>query len=229
MATVLAAPLFFLTPQAFAQEYVGRYEVYAGYMFLDSPKINLFEPGFHLQAGTRVKTWLSLGFDYSRGTGDTLLTPNLATTALQQQLNSYIDPLKAAGLLPANYMPSLPLSSVTETFAAGPEFPYRRFNRITPYIRPSAGYIHEVATAHPNDTITRAIMAQIAPSGMKEDWTIFYGFGGGVALNFSKHFSLIVQVDFVHDHLFSDLLQTGRNTVRFSVGPGFQFGKNIRE
>jgi hypothetical protein len=218
-----------IAPVAFAQEYVGRYEVYAGYMFLDSPKISLFEPGFHLQAGMRAKTWLSLGIDYSRGTGNTVLTPNLATTAFQQQLNSVIGPLKANGLLPANYVPSLPLSSVTETFAAGPEFPYRRFNRITPYIRPSGGYIHEVATAHPNDTITRGLLNQIAPSGTKEDWTIFYGFGGGIAFNFFKHFSLVVQADFVHDHLFSDLLQSGRNTVRFSIGPGFQFGKNIRE
>jgi hypothetical protein len=31
----------------------------------------------------------------------------------------------------------------------------------------------------------------------------------------------------VHDHLFDDLLQNGRNTVRFAIGPGFQWGKNI--
>jgi hypothetical protein len=208
---------------------VGRYEVYAGYLYLDSPSIKLREPGVHIQAGMRAKTWLSLGFDYSRGTGNTALTPNLATTALQQQLNSYLEPLKAGGLLPANYVPALPLASVTQTFTAGPEFPYRRFNRITPYIRPSVGLIQEVATAHPNDTFTTIMVKQLAPSGQKEDWTMFYGFGGGVAFNFFKHFSLVVQADFVHDHLFSDLLKNGRNTVRLSIGPGFQFGKNIRE
>lgn len=220
---------FFPVRPAVAQQYVGRFSVYGGYMFLDSPGINLFEPGFHVQAGVRAATWMTLGVDYSRSTGDTVLTPNLATTALQQQLTSYIDPLKAAGLLPGDYVPSLPLSSTTQTFAAGPEFPIRRFNRITPYIRPSCGLIREDAVGHPNDVITKAIMAQIAPTGTKQDWAIFYGFGGGVALNFSKHFSLIVQADFVHDHLFGDLLRNGRNTVRFSVGPGFQFGHNIRE
>jgi len=229
IVALFAAPLFFLPPQAFGQEYVGRYEVYAGYMFLDSPKINLEERGVHIQAGMRAKTWMSLGFDYSRGTGNTSLTPDLATTALQTQLNSYLIPLKAGGFLPANYVPALPLASVTQTFTAGPEFPYRRFNRFTPYIRPSVGFIQEVATAHPDDTFTNIMVKQLAPSGRKEDWTIFYGFGGGVAFNVTRHFSLVVQADFVHDHLFNDLLKDGRNTIRLSIGPGFQFGRNIRE
>jgi len=39
--------------------------------------------------------------------------------------------------------------------------------------------------------------------------------------------ALRMQADLVHDHLFSDLLQNGRMTVRFSIGPCFNFGKNI--
>jgi hypothetical protein len=38
---------------------------------------------------------------------------------------------------------------------------------------------------------------------------------------------LRMQADFVHDHLFSDLLQNGRNTIRMSIGPCFNFGHNI--
>jgi hypothetical protein len=34
-------------------------------------------------------------------------------------------------------------------------------------------------------------------------------------------------VDLVHNHLFSDLLREGRNTVRLSIGPAFQFGHNV--
>jgi len=208
-------------------QYVGRFLVYAGYMRLDSPKISLDEPGVHIQAGMRWSRHISLGFDYSRGTGSTAIGLNQATTALQNRFDPILASFIANGLVPANYAAVLPFASVTQTFTAGPEFPYRRFKRITPYIRPSAGIINEIATAHPTDTLTRLVVNSIAPSGKEEEWTAFYGFGGGVAFNVTKHFSLVVQADLVHDHLFPDLLKDGRNTIRFSIGPGFQFGHNV--
>ena len=224
---LLASPFFLTSGRAFGQEYVGRFEVYGGYMYLWSPHISLLEPGFHVQAGMRYNRHISVGLDYSRATGSTSLTPNLATAALQTELNSYLGPLKAAGLLPASYVPTLPLGSVTETFSAGPQLVFRHYNRVTFFVRPALGAIHEVATGHPNDVFTQALLTMIAPSGMKTDTTVFYGFGGGTAFNLLKHFSLVVQADLVHDHLFSDLLKDGRNTLRVSVGPGFQFGKNV--
>jgi hypothetical protein len=209
------------------QAYVGRFLVYTGFMFLDSPKINLFEPGIHVQAGMRWSRHISLGFDYSRGTGPTTIGLNQATTALQNRFGPVVQELIAAGVLPATYVAALPFSSVTQTFTAGPEFPYRRFKRFTPYIRPSCGIINEIATAHPADHLTQEVVSVIAPSGREEEWTAFYGFGGGVGFNITKHFGLVVQADLVHDHLFPDLLKEGRNTVRFSIGPGFQFGSNV--
>ena len=198
-------------------------------MFLDSPKINLFEPGIHVQAGMRWSRHISLGFDYSRGTGNTRIGLSQATTALQNRFGPLVTELIADGLLPANYVAALPFSSVTQTFTAGPEFPYRRFKRFTPYIRPSCGIINEIATAHPTDHVTQLVVNAVAPSGMEEEWTAFYGFGGGTAFNLLKHFSLVVQADLVHDHLFPDLLKDGRNTVRFSIGPGFQFGSDVKK
>jgi hypothetical protein len=209
------------------QPYVGRFLVYTGFMFLDSPKISLFEPGIHIQAGMRWSRHISVGFDYSRGSGPTTIGLDQATAALQNRFGPLVSELIADGILPANYVAALPFSSVTQTFTAGPEFPYRRFKRFTPYIRPSAGIINEIATAHPVDHVTDLVVASIAPSGKEEEWTAFYGFGGGVAINVTKHFSLVVQADLVHDHLFPDLLKTGRNTIRFSIGPGFQFGSNV--
>jgi hypothetical protein len=209
------------------EQYVGKFLIYSGFMFLDSPKISLFEPGVHIQAGMRWSRHISVGFDYSRGTGNTSIGLSQATTALQNKFDPILAGFIAAGQLPANYVAALPFSSVTQTFTAGPEFPYRRFKRITPYIRPSAGIINEIATAHPKDELTHLVVESVAPSGMEEEWTAFYGFGGGVAFNVSKHFSLVVQADLVHDHLFPDLLKNGRNTVRFSIGPGFQFGHNV--
>jgi len=196
-------------------------------MFLDSPRINLFEPGIHVQAGMRWSRHISLGFDYSRGTGNTSIGISQATIPLQNEIDPILQEAIASGLVPSNYVAALPFSSVTQTFTAGPEFPFRRWKRITPYIRPSAGIINETAVAHPEDELTRIAINLIQPSGREEEWTAFYGVGGGVAFNITKHFSLIVQTDIVHDHLFPDLLRYGRNTVRFSIGPGFQFGHNV--
>ncbi|HLY18273.1 MAG TPA: hypothetical protein VKR61_13665 [Bryobacteraceae bacterium] len=216
-----------LPPPEPEQQYVGKFLIYTGYMFLDSPKISLFEPGIHVQAGMRWSRHISVGFDYSRGTGSTSIGLNQATTALQNEFNPILAGLIAAGILPSSYVAKLPFSSVTQTFTMGPEFPWRRFKRITPYIRPSAGIINEMATAHPPDHVTQLVVNAVAPSGKEEEWTAFYGFGGGCAFNITKHFSLVVQADLVHDHLFPDLLKEGRNTVRFSVGPGVQFGHNV--
>lgn len=213
-----------LAPRGWSQsQYVGRFEVYEGFMYMDSPHMSLGEPGYHIQAGLRARRWVSFGFDYSRGTGDTALTSSLLTSPLQQQLNSAI----SSGLLPAGYRLSVPLATRTQTFTMGPQFPYRHFSKVTPFIRPSVGAVKEFATTHPSDPITTLIVNTISPSGKLEDWKAFYGVGGGMALNFSKHFSLVVQADLVRDHLFDNILKGGRNTLRLSIGPGFQFGNNV--
>jgi hypothetical protein len=225
---MFAAVSLLVTSPVFGQQaYVSRYDAFAGYTFLDSPHVGLFENGFQFQAGVRPKTWYSLGFDYSISSGDLTLTPNLLTTALQQQLAAQLQQLAAAGLLPAGFTLSVPAHSRTQTFAAGPQLAYRHFSRITLFVRPSIGAIHEVATPHPTNAIAAAIAKQLVPSGQKTDWTGFYGFGGGADLLFSRHVGLRVQADLVYDHLFSDLLKDGRLTTRFSIGPCFNVGKNI--
>jgi hypothetical protein len=49
-----------------------------------------------------------------------------------------------------------------------------------------------------------------------------------VDVNITKRFGIRVQADFVHDHLFDDILKDARNTVRFSIGPAIQFGSNVK-
>jgi hypothetical protein len=209
------------------RQYVGHFLLYAGWVTLDTPALSLVERGVHLQAGMRWSRHISVGVDYSRATGSNSIGLGLATASLQAEVNPLIASLKATGIIPQNYVAALPLASTTQTLTAGPEFPYRRFNRFTPYIRPSIGFIFENATAEPNDFLTRTLVKSIAPSGMESQITEFYGFGGGVGLNFTKHFSLVIQGDFVHYHLFPSLLASGTNAVRFSLGPGVQFGKNV--
>ncbi|HZT33567.1 MAG TPA: hypothetical protein VFA33_27005 [Bryobacteraceae bacterium] len=209
------------------QTYVTRYDLFTGYTFLDSPRIDLFENGFHLQAGFRPRTWYSVGFDYSVSAGDLRLTPDLLPTDLQQRLAAQLGQLAAAGRLPAGYSLVVPAHSVTQTFAVGPQLAFRHWEQVTLFLRPNLGAIHEVATPKPGDPIATGIVQQLAPAGKKTDWTPVYGFGGGFDYLFSKHVAVRFQADLVYDHLFNDILKDGRWTVRFSVGPCFNFGRNI--
>jgi len=229
---LLTVALVLLASSAFGQQtYVTRYDAYVGYAFLDSPKVNLFENGFAAQVGFRPKTWYSFGFDYSYSRGDLSLTPNLLPVALQQQLGAQLGQLIGAGLLPQTYTLTVPANSHTQTFAVGPQLAYRHLTHVTLFLRPVfAGAIHESATpqAAASDFFAQGVVKELAPTG-KKTTTWFLGFGGGFDILFTKHFAWRVQADLVYDHLFNDLLQDGRFTTRFSVGPAFNFGRNIKE
>jgi hypothetical protein len=217
-----------LAPHIFAQQdFVGRFDLYNGFAWFDSPSARLQERGYHLQAGVNLKTWLAFGFDYSVVTGTLTLTPDLLKPSLANQIAAQLAQLAAAGLLPPGYQVAVPTGSTTQTFAAGPQLEYRHFRRITLFIHPSIGAIYESATPHPGDPISAGIVAQLAPSGKKTDWEPFYGVGGGANLNFMRYFSVRLQADYVHNDLFTDILKESRNTVRLSIGPAFHFGKNI--
>ena len=225
-----ALPLLIILLAAIAsgqQTYVTRFDQFDGYTYLNSPLVSLAENGFHTQIGVRVWTWLSLGFDYSVVQGDLTLTPNLLVPSLQQTLGAELGQLVAAGVIPPSYKLTVPASSTTQTFAGGPQVAFRHWKAITLFVRPSAGIIKESATPGLTDPIETQVVHQLAPTGKKSDNVIFYGFGGGIDWNFSRHVALRVQADFVRDHLFSDLLKDSRNTVRISIGPCFNFGPNI--
>jgi hypothetical protein len=226
---ICALSALLLASIAFAQQdYIGRYDVYTGYMYLNSPMISLGESGFHTQVGTNPAKWYALGFDFSAGVGDTTLVPSMLKSSSQQEIAATLAPLKAAGMIPSSYEPSVPIHSRSQTYATGPQLNYRHFRAVTLFIHPDLGAIHEAAIPHPNtkDTISTLLVANLAPSGSMADWTYFYGVGGGIDVNVTHHFGLKVHVDFVHDHLFSNMLN-GRNSVRFSVGPAFHMGKNV--
>jgi hypothetical protein len=218
-----------VVPAYSQQQYVGRWDVFGGYGFLDSPKVSLFDQGVHLQFGMRRTSWYSLGLDYSNTRGGLTLTPELLPEESQTKLNTQLNAMRAAGMIPANFALSVPVDSQTQTFAMGPQIAYRGWKPVTPFLRPSMGAIYERAYPRPADAISKAIVAQLAPAGTKRDWTGFYGVGGGFDFNFTKHFSLRTQADLVWDHLFNDILRNGRWTVRFSVGPAFQWGRNMKK
>jgi hypothetical protein len=218
--------LFLASYASGQQSYVGRWDAYAGYTHIGQPSLNLGENGVNMQFAFRPSTWLTLGFDYNVATGQNILEPGMLLPSLQVQLGAKLGQLAAAGLVPPGYKLAIPINTRTQTFQVGPDFPIRKFESVTFFVRPNLGAIQVVGTPRPGDPIATAVVAQLAPSGKKTDWTYFYGFGSGLEFNVNHHFALRFQADFAHDHFFNDLLKAG-NTVRFSVGPAFQWGKNV--
>ena len=228
------ALVLFVFPLYGQQQDVARFDAYAGYAFLNSPHVNLFENGVAAQVGVRPRPWFSLGFDYSYSRGDLSITPDLLLPSLQQSLGAALGQLAAAGLVPAGYTLKVPAHSVTQTFAAGPQLAYRHMQHVTLFLRPVfAGLIHESATPVAADQIQGLVLSSFKTSGLlpangvKTNTVPFVGFGGGFDVLFSRTFGWRTQADLVYDHLFDDLLKDGRFTVRFSTGPCFNFGKNI--
>jgi Outer membrane protein beta-barrel domain len=205
------------------QDYVSRFDIYNGYSFLDAPKLNLFENGYNFEAGWNVKTWVALGFDFSVFSGNSNLTVNELNAKTQAELAPFLP------LLPPGYVLAVPFSATTYTYSAGPQFNIRKLKEVTFFVRPALGALHEDVTAHPkNDGIQPLIVAALLPTGRTSDTTVFYGFGGGMDFNLSQHFAVRTAADFVHYDVFTNLLNGGRNAVRFSIGPTVRFGGNIK-
>lgn len=228
--TLIAATVSLASIGSAQQTHVTRYDAFIGYNLLSSPSISLTQPGFGMQIGFRPATWYSVGFDYTKSAGNLRLTPDLLPVEMQDRLSTQLGQLAAAGRLPAGYQLTVPANSETQTFAVGPQLAYRRLRHATLFFRPVfAGLIRETATPKPpaGDLIAAGIVAQLAPEAKMTDTTWFMGFGGGFDILASKNFAFRVQADLVYDHLFPDVLRSGRWTTRFSVGPAFNFGRNI--
>jgi len=227
-AAVLALVLVLFSQPARAQQTdVPQYDIFNGFSYFETPSLNLAERGYHLQVGRNLRSWLAAGFDYSVVSGHNSLTPNQLKPSLQQQLEMEIEYLISIGVLPPGYQLSVPTDAFSQTLAAGPQFEYRRFEKVTLFIRPSLGAIRQRVTPHPTDPFAVQVVNQLAPKGYKVDWQGFYGFGGGIDWKVTRNFGVRMQSDLVYWHLFNDLLENGGWTVRFSVGPQFRFGRNI--
>lgn len=214
------ALLFVLSCAAFAQQdYVPRYEGFAGYTYFTAPKFNLVQRGFNVSAGVNLNSWLTFGGDYSWFEGHSDITVPDLTNSVKAQL---------APLLPLlGPNPMLPFHSTTYTFTVGPQFNYRRIKWMTLFVRPVLVGLHESATLKATSPALALAIAALAPGGTKTDLQPGYGVGGGIDLGVTRHMSLHVTADYVHVNLFSNLLAEARNGVRVSMGPNFKFGRNV--
>ncbi len=248
---VLAALLLMLPVCAVAQQdYVGRYDVFAGYSYLGSPAVNLSQRGFNTQLGYNWNRWLALGFDYSNQDGRGTLVPD----ELKQPYYGMVDGLILEGqandgsggivfpgvpAIPTPYDAYVPFAARTQTFAAGPQLifrsvPYFKKKKVGFFVHPSLGAIHEHINLEAHDAFTGVVLYELVAGGVLQtthpsDTTYFYGVGGGVEFNATKHVHLRADAEFVHVFLFSDLLANSRNSVRISLGPTFNFGKNVKK
>jgi hypothetical protein len=205
------------------QEYVARYSAFGAYSYLSTPSLNLAQRGFDGDFGVNLRSWLTLGGDFSYGSGNTTLLPNQLNSATQAKLAPYVP------LLVANGIPiAVPYNSSTYTYEAGPQFNYRRLQHFTFFVRPALGALHASITATPNNPYMAQIVAGLLGKSLSSsDTVVFYGFGGGITWEATPHFGIRVATDFVHYDMFSNILNGGRNTVRVVIGTKYSWGKNI--
>jgi hypothetical protein len=206
---------------------IPRFDVYGGFANFETPYLNLAQRGFHTQEGYNWNRWITVGFDYSEGSGNNSLTPKVLTPALQQELGAEIQLLISEGAIPPNYQLIVPTHAFSQTFALGPQLMIRHYKPVTFFVRPSIGTIRQRVTPHPADPVSTAIIAQLVPSGSKVDYEGFYGFGGGFDWNFTHQLAVRAQNDLVYWKLFDGLLAQGTWTDRFAIGLSYHFGKNI--
>ena len=220
---VLALFLLLTTLNCFAQQTdVRQFAAYGAFSYLSTPSLNLTQRGFDGDFGVNVRSWLTLGGDFSYAGGHSSLLPTDLNAATQAKLAPFLP------LLPPGYVLAVPYNSSTYTYEAGPQFNYRRLKKVTFFARPALGALHANFTAKPNDLITAAIVKSLLNGNTsKSDTVVFYGFGGGITWEATPNFGIRVAADMVHYDFFSNLLNGGRNSVRFTVGTKFGFGKNI--
>jgi hypothetical protein len=191
---------------AFAQQIdLNHYTLFTGFDNMISPARNLTERGFETDFGVTVKPWLALGADFG-AMGDGIIS---GAGTINGSETVYAPVIDGSGLIPggANSI-SVAFTSTTYTFAAGPQFYLRRWQKITLFARPGFGGIHEKADiAFPPALVPLFTFLQVPlPNRHQSDTQLFFGLGGGFDVNVSKQVGIRFAADWVNTHLFSSLL-----------------------
>lgn len=210
-------------PLVAQQTDINRYTLFTGFDYMLSPARNLTERGFDVDFGVTIKPWLALGGDFG-AIGDAVIS---GAGTINGGETIYAPVINRSGLIPggANSI-HVAFRSTTYTFAAGPQFYLRKWEKITLFARPGLGGIHEKANiAFPPSLAPLFMFLSLAPpTSHQTDTELFFGLGGGVDLNVSKKVGVRFAADWVNTHLFSNLLVPRQNYVRLSIGPTFRWG-----
>jgi hypothetical protein len=211
--------IFVCLPALAQQTDVNRYTLFTGFDYMISPARNLTERGFESDFGVTMRPWLGLGGDFS-AIGDSVIsgagTVNGSETVYAPLIAPYISPNSV----------NVPFRSTTYTFAAGPQFYLRKWEKVTFFARPGFGGIHEVAD-FTFPVQLAGLFGELGipiPNSHQTDTTWFIGLGGGFDINLSRPVAWRFATDWVNTHLFSNLLTPRQNYWRFSTGPTFRWG-----
>jgi len=202
---------------------INRYTLFTGFDYMISPARNLTERGFEGDFGVTLRPWLGVGGDFG-AMGDGIIS---GAGTINGSETVFADAVNQSGLVPggANSI-NVAFRSTTYTFAAGTQFYLRKWEKVTLFARPGFGGIHENANiAFPPALVPLFTVLQLpVPNAHQSDTQLFFGLGGGFDVNVSRKVGARFAVDWVNTHLFSNLLASRQNYVRFSVGPTFRWG-----
>ncbi len=209
--------LFLCLPALAQQSDVNRYTLFTGLDYMISPARNPTERGFEGDFGVTVKPWLGLGGDFGALGSDVI--SGAGTINGSETIFVSLLPPGTASLI------KVPFKSTTYTFAAGPQFYLRKWEKVTLFARPGFGGIHEMANIDLSQVAPMLVLLGIpVPNSQQSDTQLFYGLGGGFDLNVSRKVGMRFAADWVNTHLFSNLLTPRQNYIRFSLGPTFRWG-----
>lgn len=205
------------------QTEILRYSAFTAFSYLSTPSLNLVQRGFDADFGVNMRSWLTLGGDFSYQNGHSTLLPSNLNAATQAKLAPFVPIFQQLGIPIA-----VPFNGTVYTYEAGPQFNYRRLKHFTFFARPALGALHVTVEAKPNNPYIAQIVSGLLNGSTKSsDTVVFYGFGGGITWEATPHFGIRVATDLVHYNFFSNILDGGRNSVRVTVGTKVSFGKNI--
>ncbi len=166
------------------QDYIARYSAFTAFSYLSTPSLNLTQRGFDGDFGVNVRSWLTVGGDFSYNAGNASLLPSSLNAATQAKLAPFLP------LFPPGFVLAVPYNSSTYTYEAGPQFNYRHEKKITLFARPALGALHANFDAKPGrcqqpELQCQAILTEVVGGLLngaqsKTDTVVFYGFGGGV-------------------------------------------------
>jgi len=221
---VLALFLLATALTCFSQQTnIPQFSTYQAFSYLTTPSLNLVQRGYDGDFGVNLRSWLTLGFDFSYNDGGSTILPKNLNAATLAKLAPYLPVLQQLGIPVA-----IPYSGRVYTYEAGPQFNYRHFQHFTLFARPALGALHASVTAHPDNPVIGQIVTGLLGASQKgTDNVVFYGGGGGITWETTPNFGVRVATDCVHYNYFSSLLNGGRNSVRVTVGLKFSFGRNI--
>jgi hypothetical protein len=211
-------------PASSQQTDINRYTLFTGFDYMISPARNLTERGFESDFGVTMRPWLGLGGDFG-----VLGNSVISGAGTINGTETVYAPLLIANepIAPAPGMVNVPFKSTTYTFAVGPQFYLRKWEKVTLFARPGFGGIHESANiTFPQNLAPLFGFLQVPlPAAKQTDTELFFGVGGGLDLNVSRQVGVRFAADWVNTHLFSNLLSNRQNYVRFSLGPTFRCGR----